>query len=420
MPGRAIGAAIDVGSNSVHLLVGIVDQGSLEPLDDESVQLGLGDTVDACGLLPDPTRETLIETIRAYVATAERLGAGHLTLVGTEPFRRAGNTTSVAADVLRRTGYPLHVLSHQAEAELTLLGVTHGRHPQDRLLVVNVGGGSTEVILVGAGGEPRVGAVRSGSARLSSLIVRHDPPTLTEVEALRAESRRLVAELPPASPERGMVVGGSGTNLALITRAEGSPPHITIATVERGLALHPRRPHARSLRPHSRSPPGVPGSWLPAAQPFIEAVSRRYGLDDLEVSDRRASASRHPRGMAGGRRLAGAAAGACCAGARRQRARRTDHEAPIVEATLPNGASPGFVRAPCASPLGCRDQVTVCSSGALREPLPQRLQSSLYPIVPPPPPLGERLDQPGVAQHREVLHHRPAGHARQTATASQW
>jgi exopolyphosphatase / guanosine-5'-triphosphate,3'-diphosphate pyrophosphatase len=282
VPGRAIGAAIDVGSNSVHLLVGIVDRGSLEPLDDESVQLGLGDTVDACGLVPDPTRETLIETIRAYVATAERLRAGHLTLVGTEPFRRAGNTTSVAAEVLRRTGHALHVLSHQAEAELTLIGVTHGHHPQDRLLVVDIGGGSTEVILVGAGGEPHVGAVRSGSARLSSLIVRHDPPTLAEIEALRAESGRLVADLPAASPERGVVVGGSGTNLALITRTAGSPPHITIATVERGLALLAETTCSELAATFAIT---TRRAWqLAAGAAFIEAVSRRYGLDDLEVS----------------------------------------------------------------------------------------------------------------------------------------
>ncbi len=282
VPGRAIGAAIDVGSNSVHLLVGVVDHGSLQPLDDESVQLGLGDVVDACGLVPDPNREILIDTIRGYIATAVGLDAGHLTLVGTEPFRRAENTTSVAARVLRVTGHPLHLLSHQAEAELTLLGVTQGRHPPDRLLVVDVGGGSTEVILVGAGSEPRVGALRSGSARLSSLIVRHDPPSHTEIEALRAETRRLVADLPAASPERGVVVGGSGTNLALITREEGSPPHITRATIERGLAILARTPASDLAATFAIT---TRRAWqLAAGAAFIEAIGERYGLDDLEVS----------------------------------------------------------------------------------------------------------------------------------------
>ena len=112
----------------------------------------------------------------------------HITLVATEPLRRASNRSVLQADVQRATGLRLHLLSHEAEAGLTLLGVTHGRRPGDRLLVVDVGGGSTEVIMVTPGGDPVIGALPTGSSRLTAAFVTHDPPTWFEINALRAEA----------------------------------------------------------------------------------------------------------------------------------------------------------------------------------------------------------------------------------------
>jgi len=278
-----IGAAVDIGSNSVHLLVGRIDHGWIEPLDDESVQLGLGDVVDQLGILSDEARRAVSETLRTYAATATDLGAARLITLGTEPLRRAANRDAVADDVLRATGEPLLVLSQAAEAELTLLGVTHGRRPEGQLMVLDVGGGSTEMIVVTPGSDPIVGAFSSGSARLTKAFVRHDPIDRTEIEALRSEARRLVAGLPDAAPQRGVTVGGSGTNLVRVVGNGELPGHITYALVERGYALLAGTPagdvaatYVVSLRRAQQ---------LAAGAALIEAVMDRYGFDVLEVSN---------------------------------------------------------------------------------------------------------------------------------------
>ena len=132
-----IGAAVDIGSNSIHLLVAAIDLDGLRILIDESVQLGLGDVVDREGHLPADARDAIVGALEAYAARAVALGAETLSLLATEPLRRASNRSVIQADVLRATGRPLQILSSDAEAQLTLLGVTGGRPQEAPLLVVD-------------------------------------------------------------------------------------------------------------------------------------------------------------------------------------------------------------------------------------------------------------------------------------------
>ena len=280
--GRGVGAAIDVGSNSIHLLVGIVDEDSVQALADESVQLGLGDQVDGSGSIPAAGRDAIVDALVAYGATASRLGTERIEQLATEPLRRAGNRSVIQSDVLRVTGRPLLVLSQESEAELTLLGVTHGRHPHDRLLVLDVGGGSTEVIVVAPGRDPMVGALPTGSARLSASLVAHDPPTWFEINALRAEARRLVASLPSDQPERGVVVGGSSTNLWRLVPEEPWPGALTPGGLERAFAILAAHPAEDLVATYAISRRRA--QQLAAGAALVEAVLARYGLHRLEVS----------------------------------------------------------------------------------------------------------------------------------------
>src|SRR4029077_3261038 len=111
-----------------------------------------------------------------YADTARRLGATDVTFIGTEPIRRAVDAPSIVFEVGAATGAPLHVVTHEEEAYLTLLGVTEGRPVTHELLVVDVGGGSTEFCMVGAGGSPSASGLRLGSSRLTDEHVTHDPP----------------------------------------------------------------------------------------------------------------------------------------------------------------------------------------------------------------------------------------------------
>ncbi len=146
-----IAAAIDVGSNSVHLLLTELDGDAPAVLRDESVLLGLGAMVDLEGCIPDDGAAAAIEALIGYVEAAEDEGAESITLLATEPLRRASNRTHFCDAVEEATGLRLHVLSHEEEAMLTVLGVLDGEPVDEPLLVLDIGGGSSEIVLLEPG-----------------------------------------------------------------------------------------------------------------------------------------------------------------------------------------------------------------------------------------------------------------------------
>ena len=156
-----------------------------------------------------------------HLDEAEAEGAEAITLLATEPLRRASNRSRVCAAVEEATGLVLHVLSHEEEALLTVLGVLDGEPVDEPLLVLDIGGGSSEIVLLEPGADPVVGVIPVGSARLTAQHVEDDPPTDQEVLELRAEAHHLFSSLPTGHPVRGVVVGGSGTNLIRLTSEEG-------------------------------------------------------------------------------------------------------------------------------------------------------------------------------------------------------
>jgi exopolyphosphatase/guanosine-5'-triphosphate,3'-diphosphate pyrophosphatase len=301
-----MGAAIDVGSNSVHLLVAQVATDGLRPVLDESALLGIGPIVDREGRLPPAAIAATLEALHGYVGRAAGLGARSTVLVGTEPIRRASNRSVLQADALRVTGRPLHVLSHDAEAALTLLGVAGGRPPTGSLLVLDVGGGSSEMVLAMPERDHVVGVLPTGSARLTAAIVEHDPPTWSEIDALRAEARRLVAALPDGTPQRGVLVGGSSTNLLRVSPEV--PPRVSPEVAPRvspdslpGASLAPRTAgiidsgtlerifevlasRTADELVASTAINAMRAPQLAAGAALVEAVLDRYGLGLWEVS----------------------------------------------------------------------------------------------------------------------------------------
>ena len=243
--------------------------------------------VDREGSLPPDARDLIVSTLGTYAARATTLGARTLSLLATEPLRRASNRSVIQADVLGATGHPLQILSHDAEGQLTLLGVTGGRAQAAPLLVVDVGGGSTEVVVAGGGHQPVVGALPTGSARLSQTFVSHDPPTWFEINALRGEAARLIDALPQGGvdlrPARGVSVGGSATNLTRIPSAPLVPGTLDRASLERTfdvLASRSAKDLAESFAVSLRR-----ARQLAAGAALLDAVLAHYGLRHLEVSN---------------------------------------------------------------------------------------------------------------------------------------
>ncbi len=213
-----VGAAIDVGSNSVHALVAEVHGHRLAPLVDTSEFLGLGRAVDGTGELGPALTARLTETLAGYVERARELGAGRVVILGTDPLRRASDARGALDAVATRAAVRPVVLGHDEEALLTLLGVTAGRPVVRELVVVDIGGGSSEVLAVGPTGDPVAAGLAIGSARLTGRFVEHDPPTAAELDAMLAAAREALAAAPLATPSSVIAVGGTATNLLRIVR----------------------------------------------------------------------------------------------------------------------------------------------------------------------------------------------------------
>src|SRR4030067_274942 len=106
---------------------------------------GKGGAAARQGGLEPADRGMIVTTLEDYVDLARAAGASRITLIGTEPLRRAANASEVLAMVRRATGLPLRVLSVREEARLTFLGVCGGRLPDRSTMIVDIGGGTTEV-----------------------------------------------------------------------------------------------------------------------------------------------------------------------------------------------------------------------------------------------------------------------------------
>jgi exopolyphosphatase/guanosine-5'-triphosphate,3'-diphosphate pyrophosphatase len=276
-------AAIDIGSNSVHLLVAEVGpDDSLEILADESLQLGLGRVVHHQGRMGAAARRAAVETVSGLADRARDLGADRVLLMGTQPLRRAADRSLLVRSIRDSEGLDLVVLTHDQEATLTLLGVSIGRAVDGPLLVMDVGGGSSEVIVVVPGMAPVVGAFPVGSARLSEMVVAHDPPTAAEVAELRVRARALVEPLPSGSPVLGIVSGGSGTNISRLLGRDRTT-RVTMDDLEAALALLATRPAASLALETGLTERRV--HQLAAGIAIVEALMDRYRLSVTEVSD---------------------------------------------------------------------------------------------------------------------------------------
>ena len=222
MPRRP-GAAIDLGSTSVHLLIARPERTGLVVLDDESTFLGLGAAVDGPGSLGAAGRTTLATTIASYVERAREAGAPHPLVMGTEPLRRLADATRIVAEVSARTGEPLAVLEHEEEALLTLVGLTAGRAVRSDILVVDIGGGSSELVEIGPGRLARAAGVQVGAGRLTRRIVDRDPPTREHVAELGRAADAAFDWTPTRPPTEVVFVGGTATNLLKLLRRAGNP-----------------------------------------------------------------------------------------------------------------------------------------------------------------------------------------------------
>ena len=218
-------AVVDIGSNSTRLLIAeIEDHRVRRELVRHSEVTRLGAGVDADGRLRDDAMQRVYTTLDGYKAEIDEHGAQAAVAVLTSAVRDSANGQEFADTVRDRYGLEPHVLSGDEEAELTFLGATSERDASDRTptLVLDIGGGSTEMI-IGSGGE--VGfhvSTQAGVVRQTERHLHVDPPDPAEMDALAADARRILEAAVPTDRrgevQHGIAVAGTATSLAAIAQ----------------------------------------------------------------------------------------------------------------------------------------------------------------------------------------------------------
>jgi exopolyphosphatase/guanosine-5'-triphosphate,3'-diphosphate pyrophosphatase len=224
-------AAIDVGTNSTRLLVAEAIGQGFRPLDRRMTITRLGEGVDRTRALSDEALQRTFSTIAEYAAICGEYGVERLKVTGTSAVRDARNRQTFFEGVRRLTGWEPEVLTGGLEARATFAGVVSDLPGGEPIVVVDIGGGSTELI-VGRGEAERLVSLDIGCVRLFEKHLASDPPGREELDALReevTEALRVVrGELDV--PRGSRLVGVAGTVTQLATLKAGVPvydPEIT-------------------------------------------------------------------------------------------------------------------------------------------------------------------------------------------------
>jgi exopolyphosphatase/guanosine-5'-triphosphate,3'-diphosphate pyrophosphatase len=181
-------AALDVGTNTVLMLVAEeTPDGGVRKLADLSRITRVGRGVDSIGKLDPAAAQTTLDTIADFVDQARRLGATKILSAATAALRDVADGADFIARVKARCGIDLDIISGETEAQLSYLSSVKGLKldPSAKLLIVDIGGGSTELVRAQPGGAIDAVSLQIGSVRLTERYVHSDPPHPREAADLR-------------------------------------------------------------------------------------------------------------------------------------------------------------------------------------------------------------------------------------------
>jgi exopolyphosphatase/guanosine-5'-triphosphate,3'-diphosphate pyrophosphatase len=218
-------AVVDIGTNSTRLLIAEVDNDRVgEVLERRTEITRLGAGVDAGGRLSDEAMQRVYSVLDGYRGLLEGFRAESAVAVLTSAVRDAVNGSEFAGVVRDRWGLEPHVLSGDEEARLTFLGATSERDPDDRgrMLVIDIGGGSTELV-IGTGREVTFHVSnQAGVVRQTERFLHSDPPARRELDALASDVREILGAGVPITFRRsvGRAIGVAGTATSMASIAQ--------------------------------------------------------------------------------------------------------------------------------------------------------------------------------------------------------
>lgn len=224
-------AGIDIGTNTLRLLIADVGPGSFRELISERKITRLGQDLDRCGVLSPGAMERSLNALAVFQKNIEQQGVRYTSAFGTSALRRAANSSVFIDRVRKETGLMVRVASGEEEARLTLLGVAqslaaNGGLPGKALgaaFVVDIGGGSTEIIITHPDRKPVIASLPLGAVYLADRFIKNDPPSPDDLARLRHSVREeLDASAGTLQPAVNCIcIGTAGTIATLAAIAQG-------------------------------------------------------------------------------------------------------------------------------------------------------------------------------------------------------
>ena len=227
-------AAIDIGTNSTKMTVADVsDAGLLSVVSEQSDVTRLGEGVDKSRRLADAAMSRTLEAVARFAEAAKAQGAETVLGAGTSALRDAANGSEFIAQIKRRTGVDVEIITGDREAQLAYAAVRSDSSlalPADAaLLVFDIGGGSTELIFGDANGVGRYKSLDIGAVRLFERFLRSDPPAQPELDEARQFALDAFAAFPPPDTLPILAgIGGTALNIAAVTQGISSPDTGTV------------------------------------------------------------------------------------------------------------------------------------------------------------------------------------------------
>ena len=264
---------IDVGANTVRLLVAVRGAQGIEVVREERVQVGLGEEIERGGGIGEKKLRETAEAAELRVARARKDGCELIRVLVTSPGRQSSDGEALTEALRVATRIPVQLLTAEEEGRLAWHGaVAAATDLPETVAVCDIGGGSTQVV-VGtlASGPAWSRSVDVGSLRLTRRSFESDPPTKDELAAARAEVSHCFADLAPPLPLAALATGGTARALRRLVGQKLSERELAQAVAH--LAQSTRREIAKELgvdRARART--------LTAGALILAEVQRRLGV----------------------------------------------------------------------------------------------------------------------------------------------
>ncbi len=295
-------AGIDIGTNTIRLLVLEAAGGTFRELYSGRKITRLGQDIDRTGRFSPDAEERSLRALSDFSASIQRYGADHIAVVGTSAFRIASNAQKFIEEVEKRTGLVIRVISGEEEARFTLIGVMQVLKNTSLwrgslntpALVIDIGGGSTEIIMTSSNNGLLIKSLPLGAVYLTERFIKHDPPLLDEIQHLRTWVQTLLQQKCPEmlDDHSGLFVGTAGTitTLAAIDQklAEYDPDKINGYIMSKETVSMITNRLCTSTLEERRTMPGLEQGRediIPAGSLIVQEIMDYFGVQSMMVSD---------------------------------------------------------------------------------------------------------------------------------------